>query len=209
MALPPVSAARRAPRRPFTRPLTASRWRSAVVRPGAVAIPSESISTTPSNASRERSRYGQARRESAKSRSRWMGPALASATSCCARMSSGASGMRIRSSRPPRTPRTSAALSTSSSRLMARRTGRGRGRLVQPSDGREWKTTLPSDGRLPFVRGCGETTAPQVRVRIRPRVSDNRGERAWHPDPDTTNSSRAMSASGSFSGLLRRRGSSR
>ena len=56
IAPPPVSAAMRAPRRPFTRPFTASRWSSAVVRPGAVAIPSESMSTTASNSARARAR---------------------------------------------------------------------------------------------------------------------------------------------------------
>ena len=58
IAPPEVIAARRAPRRPFTRPFTRSRCKRAPLRPREVVMPSESISRTASKSLRARLRYG-------------------------------------------------------------------------------------------------------------------------------------------------------
>ena len=178
IAPPPVSAAIRAPRRPFTRPFTASRWRSAVVRPGEVAIPSESMSTTASNSARERARYGQARRTSPKSRSRWIGAADASATICCARTSRGRSGIRISSSAPRRRPRATAAHSTSSSRLIGNRRPFGTPPFTCAARPIRWSATWSAPGVPSWTtRSTSPTSMPSssdavaTTARSRPALS--------------------------------------
>ena len=118
MAPPLVSAAMRDPRRAFTTRFTPSRWSLApCARPARRATPSACISTSASNSLRGSSRYGQARRTSSYASSSRSSSQAAIATSCWARMSRGHSGMRVISRFPRRMPRTSAAHSTSWSRV--------------------------------------------------------------------------------------------
>ena len=119
IAPPLVIAARRAPRRARSRPFTRSRCRYAAYRPRRAAMPFDSISTMPWNSARVRFRYGYARRIVSKSLASSQSSAAHIATICWARMSSGASGTISRSSSPRLMARTSAAHSTSSSRVVA------------------------------------------------------------------------------------------
>ena len=96
MAPPLVIAARRAPRRPRSRPFTRSRCRYAPYRPRRAAMPSDSIATTSSNSSRGRGRgTDRLAGPCANSSVRCQSSAAHIATICCARMSSGASGTRM------------------------------------------------------------------------------------------------------------------
>ena len=146
MAPPDVMAARRAPRRPRSLPFTRSRWSSAPLRPREVATPSESTSTTASNSLRSRRRYGYAPRTSANRPSSLQSWVAAAATICCARMSSGASGMESRSSTPARMALTSAAHSRSSSRVVAKMRPLGVAPIQWPDRPMRWSPTAIERG---------------------------------------------------------------
>ena len=114
-------AASRAPRRPRTTPFTRSRCRNAPLRPRLVLMPSDSISMTASKSLRGRSRVG----VRAGARARTDRPPASprrrpSRRSAAPGRRAASSGTCRRSSSPVRIDRTSAAHSTSSSRVVAK-----------------------------------------------------------------------------------------
>ena len=161
MAPPLVMAASRAPRRARMRPCTRSQCTCAERRPRRVATPSASNSRTASKSARPSSRYGYARRTSAKSSSRPISPLAAMATHCCARTSRGPAGTASVSSSPALTARTAAAACTSSSRVSGKRMPFGTAARAWPERPTRWIRVASARGAPTWqTRSTAPTSMP-------------------------------------------------
>ena len=140
----------RAPRRPRTTWFTPSRCRSAPR--GRAAWPSPPRASTPPRRTPCAEGRDRARRDAPARRGRLRRAAAhaASATICCASMSSGWRGGAIVSSCPARNPRTSAAHSTSSSRLIGKKRAFG----VAPRQWPERPTRCSATCSAPGLPSC-------------------------------------------------------
>ena len=160
-----------------------------------------------SKSSADRSRNGAACRARPSSSPSGHGSAADSATICCARMSSGRSGTTMASSWPRRTPRSSAAHSTSSSRVVGYSRPDGvpvrvwferptRCRKVAKLRGEPiWHTSSTGPTSMPSSREAVATRARRSPARsrastrcLRPRDSDPWWAATWAPSSSPSRS---------------------